>query len=734
MKRFLLMLLFGMLLVTAGCSDTPDETARTTVFSAERIAFPDGFGAEVSSLTAAGQTLLVTGWDQLNAVETEDGWLQDQLLLRLDDATGEMALEVLEAPDGFDKTAAITYSEDGEKFVTLTKLGDNGAYSRVVVRRVDASGTLVGEYDCGTLFGIDITRLRVDLAGNGGFCIRDAWPHGRETILVSNVGIAVLDASGERRMLIESREEIADSAFDGEKLLVIYRKSRASVKPVDLDAGVIGDALALPAEFDGARTLRLFPLAGYALGVCDDAGVWGLTESEDGALSAELLCDFTASGIVGSAVSSLAAVSPECFYAGVYDSLRSQRVLWRLTMMAPEAVAAESVLTVAEVGMSDYYGRFAMAEFGMESETYRVEVKSYADTMDATGRILSGTGESAFELDMAAGEIPDVILFSASNGDKYADIGLFADLAPRVDADASLRLLPAVRSVNERDGRLYWIPMQNMLDIRYTHEPPEGWSLDIFLDMLAEGNFQKYMNGFTMVSDYLPEFLGDFVDLDAGGADFDTPTFRRFAGMFRELANKPYVPFDEDAVYRVTSYNGLGNPAKLARIVAKDGMPTILGTPTMESGLLWGISAKSAHPDAAWELLRLRLTDDYVTATSGMYLPLVTESAAEAWLAEYENCSYYVTDNAVSVLRKPMREDELRRTNGPGVLVGADAGIIDFIRALIGTARGQSASVEAVLAIIEEELSEYAGREQPLDDVIARINSRVGIYVSERAR
>ncbi|MBQ2706994.1 MAG: hypothetical protein IJF67_01915, partial [Clostridia bacterium] len=231
MKWFLAILL---LLTLSGCSDTPDETARTTVFSAERIAFPDGFGAEVSSLTAAGQTVLVTGWDQLNAVETEDGWLQDQLLLRLDDATGEMAVEVLEAPDGFDKTAAITYSEDGEKFVTLTKLGDNGAYSRVVVRRFDASGALVGEYDCGTLFGIDITRLRVDLAGNGGFYIRDAWSYGRETILVSNVGIAVLDASGERRMLIESREEIADSAFDGEKLLVIYRKSRASVKPVDL--------------------------------------------------------------------------------------------------------------------------------------------------------------------------------------------------------------------------------------------------------------------------------------------------------------------------------------------------------------------------------------------------------------------------------------------------------------------------------------------------------------------
>ncbi|MBE6612817.1 MAG: extracellular solute-binding protein, partial [Ruminococcaceae bacterium] len=712
-----------------------DPSERTTTYKLTKVEFPSEFGADIFNVTAANGRIFVTGWET-DAIQLPDGtWDQDQMLFSCDSDGGDHQLETLLPEDGFDKTASIAYTDDGSKFVTLTKMNEKGAFERVTVRRFDAEGALIGEYECGELFGLDITKLRVNMAGEGGFFVRDAYAHDGETIIVANTGIVVLTKSGERKMLIESRQEIMDSAFENGQLIVIYEDNAA--KPVDMTAGVIGDRLTLPEEISAGRRLQLLALEGYDLAARTEDGVFGLTKSEDGTLTSEMLCSFLDSDIVGTSVQGFAALSPELFFASTSHPITNERALYRLEMVKKSELVEKTTLTVGTLFDMDYYAAHAIVDFNQASDEFRAVLKTYDYGVKENGAWDSAPAIQSFDLDMMSGNVPDIIILPLPNSEidleKYVNAGLFADLYPYLGKDT---LLPSVRTTNEIDGKLYWLPTSSRISVTFTGRELGEWSLDTMMDTLdslsPDEELLQYFSATNMVNVFLATEIGQFVDYSTGTVNFNTPTFRRFLDYYKRASTGEFSSKSEEKQY-IVEKGSLSEPSRLARQLAEHGDSLQIIGSTMTTGQIWAISSKCEHPEAALELMMTRISDEYLAVSNGLMPPVVTVSALESWLEEESGMYYYVMEKSARIFRQPMTEEECQRELGPGVLITPeDYDITGKIREIIDNAVADSRIHQQVMDILYEELSDFAGKGYTVDEAVERIESRVGLYVSEQ--
>ena len=708
-----------LLLATAFTSCGKTEETPERGWSVSEIALPEKYKFIGGVLSSDGDFLL----NGLFEIDPEHPEIESHdIILRVDALTGESEVEDTGGSDGILKRAEF----DGVVCTVDGEFTENNSYESLVLSV--GSGGIVSEYDCGELFGVNISSFGYD-SNAGGFYIRLIDGTKDEIYVVSNTGAVRI---GQTISRVESKREILGAALTDDGLLV-FTNEFGGVYLTDFESGSF-EKLSLPT---GDLNLpRPFALDGYLFGGVVSDRIYGYKRT-DGKLTAELICDLSEIGIAGEVNSAANAEGVICL--SLYDGMDAQHKYFRLT--ETEAVEKQ-ILTLAFVGRLNSSENYAVAEFNRTHDNVRLELERYEPEPDAPDSAVE-----RFERDIVAGDLPDMVL-STTDADfaNYAGKGLFIDLYGLMDESVKNDLMPFVKSfeTSYKGGTgLYYLPLGNRITslVGRNSDFPDGLTLDIFLDRLENGEDGKILRKMRFDS-LVYESVGDFVDTATRKCDFDSKPFRRLAENYKKFGGKIFSTETTDFADGKLLLNEIDIDVKtLVLLKARDGVDdlSVLGYPGRGPEVVptyyLGVTKDCKDTGTARDFLDLRLSEKYLLyKNSDMYL---TRSAFESYIDGQDRYYFFsATGNKyLSFPEKPTgrKLEAIPDQLGAGYLeYELDDDIITIVKDSLKKAQPMNQTEEKAADMILEELESYRAGVNDLDSTIRIINDRVGNFLSEQ--
>ncbi len=377
-------------------------------------------------------------------------------------------------------------------------------------------------------------------------------------------------------------------------------------------------------------------------------------------------------------------------------------------------------------------------EFNKKHEEYHISITEYYDdTAEDWDAMLA-----SFTTAVANDPNIDIVIFNDySQVTNFASKGLMTDLYEFIDNDQDLSredFLPNILEACEFDGELLTLPKSFYLSTVVGKaedvgtEP--GWTIEDMKNLLAskpEGTQLFYgMTRSEALSACLSLGYRDFIDTVNATCSFDTQEFvdvLEFANMFpeeftyeddvdeTELLNSgqvllsTYWLYDLDEIQLYTAVFG--------------GDLTYIGYPTSEGNgallsltNLYGITSSCENKEAAWEFVR----QFYVPSGESWYSGFSTrtdefEKACEQMMDKDENDAYSYGWGNYEVEIRPTTQEQ-----------------VDELKDLVYNTTAVSGAVsEDITNLILEEAAYYFSGEQTAEEVAAKIQSRMEIYLSE---
>ncbi|MDR0935782.1 MAG: hypothetical protein LBM98_03770 [Oscillospiraceae bacterium] len=382
---------------------------------------------------------------------------------------------------------------------------------------------------------------------------------------------------------------------------------------------------------------------------------------------------------------------------------------------APIAVK-KTELTIAVC----YEGNFVPSElsdavlrFNTESADYKIVIQSYRDI-------------TKLNVEIIAGNIPDLMITENIPFESFARKDLFEDLAPYIDADPGITLVPSVRKALSTGDALYRLtPKVSVMSFAGSSEflgTEPGWT---FEEM--QGYLTATPEGATVLNEAMPradllafllyQSIYDFVDWDSGTALFDTPDFKKLLELVATAPKSAgQYKNDSEQIKSGTQLAMLLSTATFSGYVYSDdalgGTLSVKGYPGkdrktgvfMPMPFTLAMTRACTEKAAAWEFLRLTLTTDF---GRGRGFPAMQSR----YDAEVENAL-----NEPQQGGKPMTQAQYDK-------FAAWFASIDSIHGMDS----------ALQAIIEDEVEAYFEGQKTADEVTAIIQSRAAIYIAEQA-
>lgn len=357
----------------------------------------------------------------------------------------------------------------------------------------------------------------------------------------------------------------------------------------------------------------------------------------------------------------------------------------------------------------------AISIFNSQNKEYVARLKLYAlDEMDR------------FLVDIGSGDVLDIVCTGLHPGGvnltySMLDSGAFEDLLPFIDSDPELSrkdLFPnLLEGMTTDDGQLYELFSRFSVTSMITSENiatqiagpedllalnrnlPQGYSLF--------GGLNK-----AMLMEYICQIASvQCIDYETGTCDFSRGNFSKWLELY-----KNFQPYDQNIYdgYLIAVSESV-NPyiaANCRRLFGDDyvymAWPNEDENLLLSSGIGGGycILSTSQNKEAAWQLLRTLLLPACQNSSNAIGFPIIKE---------------YFQDGLQALTEDDMETLDITTKD------------IDKITALLDTKMYVPRATEAN-RIIEEEVEHYAAGEKILDDTIAAIESRVGVYLAEQFR
>ncbi len=448
--RSLILIILTLLLLCACKSDpvpTDNHDNRSTVFRGETIAFPDGWGLEMKpDISFAGGTLTAilrhqTGKNEYGAPIYETApayytWNGETLVFSAfaDDApksTGRTQTYPLS--DG--TTAAVTVMLDpAETYLTVTVSQDDTAH--FTAHPADALGYDLSR-DVGNMSGEVFTVLDVR-----------AVSHGENTlyVILTTEGLCAFRPDGTEAFTIrDANDPTALLELSGELFYMMRKKDGSgSLRRVDLTAGKLSDTVEMPGEIlpttmAGAQPTFVGSDAG--LFAYNGRGIYSISMTksggEDGGYQTEatLFLDWLESSIVFQLYNTkIALVDDTTVIVAETDSLDKDDfgTVSVYRMIPSDEIPQKEDVVIAKLSDSGLSAQ-AIIDFNRTSDTLRFVIRDYTVYPEDRRQI-------AFDTDIAAGDVPDIILMEDDQTDgtivnTYEHSDLLCDLTPLLQAD-----------------------------------------------------------------------------------------------------------------------------------------------------------------------------------------------------------------------------------------------------------------------------------------------------------
>ncbi len=532
-------------------------------------------------------------------------------------------------------------------YTTVETAEDGGSALYLHVTDAEDAQTPLFSLDLSYEFGVDFTAV---MHGQGIFSILDAirttTAEGERYVLLTTEGYAALDAGG--AVLWSSYKGKYPRALMETPVGVLYLYGDYDDMhfcPIDLATGALGTDILLPDGFAlGGLDDAFYMGDGFDLYMKNSEALWGMTFTvdKDGRTACELerVVDFGMSALVSSEIVDVAIADRDNLAVLCRDSVTGSPVctLLLLRHIPREAVEARETVTLAALGGIDRRMARAVSDFNRESETHRIVLKDYSGYGD-------GRNKTFFDFDIAAGRIPDMVVFGDTDGMReiYENIGLFCDLTPLIDADSafSADLLGYTKTPYLReDGVQYVFPLSPTCGVLWG----DGTVLDGPVsteEAVSRGLSRGLLNGLFL----------RYTDPIAHTCSFDDPGF--IAGLELLLADAD-MPGAEHPLIRDTAPEA-GLYGWVTHKLLYGDTPIPVGIPVDGERLVvhdsyaasyFGITVTSAHADTCISFLR-----ELIAAQSVRETTYFTRSQVYAAVEQYADIRLFVTSDGIRELR-----------------------------------------------------------------------------------
>jgi hypothetical protein len=471
-----------------------------------------------------------------------------------------------------------------------------------------------------------------------------------------------------------------------------------------------------------------------------------------------LVADLTESGVYLSEVTRVIPVSDTKFLiTGYTQQTIGFNKLYSLTKTPPEDVPDKSIITVAVISEPRYLDGY-LQEFKLAHPQYQVDYKQYAVDSNAS----YDDALTAFNNDIIAGNIPDVIVFERKMPyGNYVRKGMLADLYPFIDNDPDFSredfLQPLLKAF-ETDGKLYSIApafeFYTLVGKTSIFGEEQGQSFAELQAAAAKIDgaslFSTAIDRDVFTDEILTRMARGFIDDEKGVCSFNSSEFISLLEYAKSLPTpaidaKPYEfyfkPGETNDYKTDKTLIELLNIYDFRHIVSLEKMEfgepvTFLGFPNNSGGsgilvnprLEMAIMAQAKNPDGAWEFVKgIQVYGNWVFENIG-YPPLAMLPALMTELnitAEKATIPPYETWYGERIPRTTWLGADL--SNQPNNTEADNAKMFALFESIDGVYRENS----AIINIISEETAAFFASEKSAEETAAIIQNRATTYLEE---
>jgi ABC-type glycerol-3-phosphate transport system substrate-binding protein len=543
-------------------------------------------------------------------------------------------------------------------------------------------------------------------------------------IVSFSTGISVYTTDGAKKFEIDAKGLVADmvSGSDGIVYALIRGGNDCLLYNLDTRTETLRKITSLPAA---AITCNIYDSGQYDMLYQSDNNLWAI---DDEAREIVLIADLLESGIVPADIVAVSESSDGSVICYAADNALNSLELYELS---DSAVAKnKQVLTLALFNVDNAADFLAhIAEYNSANADYRIEVVRYGANNGyyRYGWMNSKDGVNKFALDVAAGNIPDIIDVSTLPLESFARKGFFEDLYVYIDNDPALNrehIYPNVLQALEIDGRLYNTLSFFGLMTAYVSKSNIGdgnlLTYEDAMKAFKKSNAKYLLNvpreNFLSIM-FCAYYANEFVNFETSVCDFYRAEFIQYLEMLKLMPTREEL----ERAAPQTSDIFLNQTSLSVEIMLPDDLPiwqdgivyTGMPSAALSRGIICGagpqlaISSASKHKDAAWDFIRTMLTEDYQSKQPG-FSGMRSNIAAQE--RNFNRIIERVGDERVGVIesRYNLLMDVFEDSH---TLQRIDYALYDII--------------------VEEALAYLAGS-KTAEDTAAVIQSRASMYVAEQ--
>ena len=436
------------------------------------------------------------------------------------------------------------------------------------------------------------------------------------------------------------------------------------------------------------------------------------------------------------------------YYCAIDDYINCSE----LVVLSPGAMQKE-VLTLATIHQPLELTN-AVSSFNKKHSEYFIEIKDYSQ-----GAPDINDSVTALELDIIAGNTPDLFYLWKMPVEELESQGILMDLLPIMESDSQIKrsdLVDNLYSLLESNGHLYRavsnFNLASILGKKTDLGMKNGWSFDEMTEYiqnssteppLAFGCFSAREGMFEALCKYN---MDEFIDWESGTCNFHTESFKKILAFCRDLPSKsnmrcewedtPDLMADQRQLLAIEEeiYSFLGMQifsAMYGDATTFIGFPGNSGNGSaFNPSSSFAISAQTERPKVAWEFIKFILSEEFQTELfgNGMAGFPTNKAALDKLMTRYETQTYTIEEDGdiwgehtiaacgdVRLLLVPATEDEINELQS--LLNGITTLYSDYTK---------------IIEILNEEVQYYFHGDKPEEAVINNIQGRVQIYLSEK--
>lgn len=436
--------------------------------------------------------------------------------------------------------------------------------------------------------------------------------------------------------------------------------------------------------------------------------------------------------------------------------------LCTLTKTLKSEVVTVQTLTFGTFGLSPDI-ESAIAAFNKEHSQYQILVVDYSENVDMMDESARREAIARLNTDIITGNAPDILNLRYVDYELYMNRGIIEDLYPYLENSSNLRkeeLNAAVLNAYTVEGKLPCIPTSFSISTVVGKVSDvggrSGWTTEELLEFADSKPEDTIIMGSISRNDVLKSCMrfdmSGYVDWTSGKCYFNSEEFKavlEFANRFPKGYERNQSPRELIAEGKLLlmpvgleQFNDMQYYSALYQDeIAYIGYPTADGSngSSFIGYNMFGISAQSAHKEAAWEFLEsFLLSTENLKFSSGF--PTLNREYDKKLEEKMEKQYQKNSDGSLALDEEGNPIEISIGSSGMGdfqvdyyALTQEEA---DRWEKLIAETDKVNNSVEysEIYVIIEEEAAAYFEGQKSVEEVMDLIQNRAQIYVSENMK